>query len=84
MIQEKELVNASVKYRKGREQCGVKDPILLDEVEEAYYLGAEWADETILSKIKSLINEWGYGNSTEAKYKVEAYKDLIEIIENGE
>ena len=57
MTREKELYKASEKYRKGREGCGVKDPILLDEVEEAFYLGAEWADKTMLKKACKWLQE---------------------------
>ena len=57
MTREKELYKASEKYRKEREQCGVKDPILLDEVDEAFYLGAEWADKTMLKKACKWLEE---------------------------
>lgn len=45
MTREEELNKASIEYRKSREECGVKDPILLDEVDDAYFLGAIWADK---------------------------------------
>ena len=50
----------------------------------SFLAGAEWADKTILNKIKSLIKEWELCTSAEAKYKVEAYKELMEIIEKEE
>lgn len=31
-------------YRKHREACGIKDPVYLDEIEEAYYKGMVDAD----------------------------------------
>lgn len=37
--------------------------------------------EKAIDENKSLIKEWELGNSAEAKYKVEAYKELIELIE---
>lgn len=47
----KDAEEASAKYRKFREDCGIKDPVMLDEIEEAYYNGATsiqkhaWSDE---------------------------------------
>ena len=29
----------SKQYREFREQCGIKDPVMLDEIEEAYFSG---------------------------------------------
>ena len=31
-------------------------------------------------QIEALIHQWSNGDSTEAKYKVEAYKDLLELL----
>lgn len=45
MTRIEEIEKASNEYRKSREECGVKDPILLDEVDDAYFLGAIWADK---------------------------------------
>ncbi len=42
--------------------------------------GKEFGKMEVIEKIKSLINGWSYGNSTEAKYKIKAYKELIEFI----
>lgn len=41
---------ASLEYRQMREECGIKDPVMLDEIEEAYYNGATsiqkpWSEE---------------------------------------
>lgn len=47
----KDAEEASAEYRKFREECGIKDPVMLDEIEEAYYNGAtsrkpvDWSDE---------------------------------------
>ena len=38
---------ASSDYRKFRESCGIKDPVMLDEIEEAYYEGALRGQEPI-------------------------------------
>ena len=35
------IIKSSKVYRAYREECGIKDPILLDEVEEAYYAAYE-------------------------------------------
>ena len=50
----------SKQYRDFREQCGIKDPVMLNEIEEAYYEGyyqAEkdleltWEDLAIIEKL---------------------------------
>ena len=38
--------------------------------------------EKLKAKIESLIKEWSIGNSAEAKYRVEAYKELLEFIDS--
>ena len=43
--------------------------------------GVRQGKREFLDKIKSLIKEWELCTSAEAKYKVEAYKELIELIE---
>ena len=35
----------SKQYRDFREQCGIKDPIMLNEIEEAYYEGYHQAEK---------------------------------------
>lgn len=40
-----ELEKASKKYRDFRESCGYNDPVALNEIEEAYYAGANWQYE---------------------------------------
>ena len=44
MTREEQIYEASDKYESYRESLGVKDPIALDEIGEAFYTGAEWAD----------------------------------------
>ena len=44
----KNYEKAAKEYRKFREECGVKDPVSLNEIEEAYYLGMERLKEQIL------------------------------------
>ena len=48
---QKEFTQASVAYRKFRERCGVKDPVMLDEIEEAYFIGAEETINRIEEKL---------------------------------
>ena len=40
-------VYLSKQYRDFREQCGIKDPVMLDEIEEAYYEGYQQADKDL-------------------------------------
>ena len=35
----------SKQYRDFREQCGIKDPVMLNEIEEAYYEGYHQAEK---------------------------------------
>ena len=37
----------SRQYKDFREQCGVKDPVMLDEIEEAYYEGYQQAEKNL-------------------------------------
>ena len=75
MTREKEIEKAANKYAN---EMVTSFPAT---IKVCFAKGAEWADKTTLDKIKSLIKEWEHGTSAEAKYKVEAYKDLMEIIE---
>lgn len=38
-------------YRQYREECGIKDPVMLDEIEEAYYQGMV-VQEELMKKVK--------------------------------
>lgn len=38
--------------------------------------------EKIRKRIEELLNKWKYGSSTEAKYRCEAYKELLEDIDS--
>lgn len=42
---DKNLDEAAKEYRNFRKKCGIKDPVMLNEIEEAYYVGAEWMAE---------------------------------------
>ena len=37
----------SEQYRAFREQCGIKDPVMLNEIEEAYYEGYKQAEKDL-------------------------------------
>ena len=37
----------SKQYREFREQCGIKDPVILDEIEEAYIEGHHQAEKDL-------------------------------------
>ena len=37
----------SKQYREFREQCGIKDPVMLNEIEEAYYEGYHQAEKDL-------------------------------------
>ena len=37
----------SKQYREFREQCGIKDPVMLNEIEEAYYKGYHQAEKDL-------------------------------------
>ena len=37
----------SKQYREFREQCGIKDPVILDEIEEAYFEGYNQAEKDL-------------------------------------
>jgi hypothetical protein len=37
----------SKQYRDFREQCGIKDPVMLNEIEEAYYEGYHQAEKDL-------------------------------------
>ena len=53
----------SEKYRDFREQCGIKDPVMLDEIEEAYYEGYQQAEKDLeltwenIKTIDRLLNQ---------------------------
>lgn len=50
-----------------------------------YKLNIEYLNKRqVRDKIENLIKEWELCTSSEAKYKVEAYKELIELIEKEE
>jgi len=49
-------------YRDYREKCGIKDPVMLDEIEEAYYEGANAVLEKALGWVKKRCTDRGYND----------------------
>lgn len=59
----------SKQYRDFREECGIKDPVMLDEIEEAYYEGCHqaekdleltWRDIAVINNIVTkMLNDCG-------------------------
>ena len=53
----------SRQYRDFREQCGIKDPVMLNEIEEAYYEGYQQAEKDLeltvdnIKDIDRLLNQ---------------------------
>jgi len=67
MTRIEEIEKASMEYRKSREECGAKDPILLDEIDNAYFMGAIWADKhPIHFDGQAMLHVYG----TEDKYEL--------------
>ena len=63
----------SKQYKDFREQCGIKDPVMLNEIEEAYYAGYHQAEKDLeltvddIMKIDALlIDMW---NQSGNKYQ---------------
>ena len=44
-------------YRNFREKCGIKDPIILDEIEEAYFESYRQAEKELIDKAVGWIKE---------------------------
>lgn len=59
-----------------------ENPIHYDGKAYLYVLhkGVEQGKKEIIDKVKNLIKVWSYSHSTEAKYRCEAYKEMIDII----
>ena len=73
----------SKQYRDFREQCGIKDPVMLNEIEEAYYEGYEQAEKDLelgwedIKTIDKLLNQCvDYSNPYQEVLK--RYKDFKE------
>ena len=56
-------------------------PTYSDAIEYGRNIASEQAmKEKAISKLESLCKEWHLHKSTEAKYRLEAYKELLEIL----
>lgn len=59
MIREERIKQEAEKYRLYRESCGVIDPVVLDEIDDAYYDGYMCAKKTTVEKaIEHIKNHW--------------------------
>jgi hypothetical protein len=68
----------SKQYRDFREQCGIKDPVMLDEIEEAYFEGyhqAEKDNELTWEDIKVIEKLLGFDNIIESPE--EFYQEVL-------
>ena len=72
----------SKQYRDYREQCGIKDPIMLDEIEEAYFEGYHQAEKDLdlswedLATIEKLGDDFVKQNHTPMSNE-EFYKEVL-------
>ena len=53
-----------------------RTPTFIDAIE----YGRRQAMEKVLSKLENLCKQWSLCTSAEAKYRLEAYKELLEIL----
>ena len=53
----------------------------MTQVEVAFNAGADIAFKIVKTKLATLIKEWSHSDSSEGKYRLEAYKELLEFIE---
>jgi hypothetical protein len=61
----------SKQYREFREQCGIKDPIMLNEIEEAYYEGYHQAEKDLdISWVKEVSGVKELSRAKEEALKV--------------
>lgn len=58
----------------------IVDDMLKTAEDHAYFAGGEAMREKAISRLESLCKEWHLHESTEAKYRLEAYKELLEIL----
>lgn len=72
----------SKQYRDFREQCGIKDPVMLNEIEEAYYEGYYQAEKDLeltwedLATIEKLGDDFVKQNHTPMSDE-EFYKEVL-------
>lgn len=56
-VERENLEELSKNYRNYRENCGIKDPVMLDEIESAYYSGMDKMREIIMKYLNNKIEE---------------------------
>lgn len=70
-----------------KEQYDLESNFVIDHFEKNYRIptfldaieyGIEQGKKAVIDKIKSLIKEWELHTSAEAKYRMEAYKELLD------
>ena len=69
----------SKQYRDYREQCGIKDPIMLDEIDEAYYEGYNQAEKDLMEKaidVEVKVDAGGYPYIDKTIELYDYYKDV--------
>ena len=79
----------SKQYRDFREQCGIKDPVMLNEIDEAYYEGYHKAEKDLeltvddIMKLDALLIEMWNKPSNEDKYQevLKRFKNFKEMKE---
>lgn len=85
MVKTDELSKA---YRKYREDCGVNDPVYLDEIEDAHFDGVEkgyeWAVSDVIEWLKSHVMdyieiEWSLAGRTETSIN---WDELLNDLKN--
>lgn len=50
------------------------------DIEDIFIAGAEWQKQQFVLKLESLCKEWHLHTSAEAKYRIEAYQELLEML----
>ena len=72
----------SKQYRDFREQCGIKDPVMLIEIEEAYYQGYHQAEKDLELSWKDMFDIFRLVNEvlddySEGKTKKEVGEEVL-------
>lgn len=76
----------STVYRQYREKCGVKDPVMLDEIEEAYLQGMQKQQELMVKEgVLADIFEKGDGTLKMLSFNSIEYQNyLLSNFKNGD
>ena len=78
MTREEERKQIAKEYRKYRESCGVVDPVVLNEIEDAHYDGYICAEKTIIEK----ACEWLYLQLNEINMEGEDMENFLKDFKN--